>query len=47
MRKRQEVLIPKEEIARQMELCRQVARRNRERSVQPLAPGGHLRLPAE
>ncbi|PWL90553.1 MAG: tRNA (N6-isopentenyl adenosine(37)-C2)-methylthiotransferase MiaB [Clostridiales bacterium] len=37
MRKRQEVLIPKEEIARQMELCRQVARRNRERSVQPLA----------
>ena len=37
MRKRQEVLIPKEEVARQMELCRQVARRNRERSVQPLA----------
>ena len=37
MRKRQEVLIPEEEIARQMEICRQVAQRHRDQSVHPLA----------
>lgn len=37
MRKRQEVLIPEEEIARQMDICRQVARRHRDRSAHPLA----------
>ena len=37
MRKRQEILISEEEIARQMDVCRQVAQRNQTRSAPPLA----------
>ena len=37
MRKRQDVLIPQEEIARQLELCRSIADRNRNRATAPLA----------
>mgnify|MGYP001023963289 CR=1 FL=1 len=37
MRKRQEVLIPKGEIERQMDICYQIARLHQEHSAQPLA----------